>query len=223
MPIDEPMTGANADSARLAGALAGDEDAVADLVDRWTPVIQARVARVLLGRGSVRVRVQVEDLVQDVFLTLFEDDGRVLGTWEPGKGLSLDNFVGLVATRRAVSYLRSGKRTAWREDPTLDDADAGGPVSVAGEPGPEERAASRDTLQRLLDRLRDDLSPQGWQLFDLLYVRQLEVPEVRDATGLTADAVYAWRSRLRRHARQVLASLSESGAPRRISRKEGKP
>lgn len=221
MPTDEPMTAADADSVGLARALAGEPEAVKALVDRWTPILQARVARVLLSRGAARVRVQVEDLVQDVFLTLFEDDGRVLRTWEPGKGLSLDNFVGLVATRRAVSYLRSGKRTAWREDPTLDDE--AGPAPVTHEPGPEERAASRDTLKRLLGRLRDDLSPQGWQLFDLLYVQELEVREVRDETGLTADAVYAWRSRLKRHARRVLESLSESDAPRRISRREGKP
>lgn len=213
------MAEIDVDSKLVQRALAGDEPAVGDLVDRLTPVIQARVARTLLARGLRRARVQVEDLTQDVFLTLFENDGRVLRTWEPGKGLSLDNFVGLVATRRTLSHLRSGRNTAWREDPTLDDEAA--PVPPADEPGPEERATSRDTLRRLLDRLREDLSPQGWQLFRLLYVGERSVEETCRETGLSSDAVYAWRSRLRRHARRVLEGLSEIDDAQRISRGEG--
>lgn len=208
----------------LEDALAGEDRAVRDLVETLTPVIQARVARTLLARGQRRARALLEDLVQEIFLTLLEDDGRVLRSWEPERGMSLENFVGLVATRRTVSYLRSGRRVGWRENPTLDDEDADGPVGpvpVTDDPGPEERVESRDTLRRLLDRMREDLSPQGWQLFDLLYVRERSVERVCAETGLSADAVYAWRSRLRRHARRVLDRMSETAGSPRIQTGEG--
>ena len=86
-----------------------------------TPVIQARVARTLLAHrsrlaGGRDVRQEVEDLSQDVFLALFDRDGHVLRSWEPERGLSLENFVGLVAERQVLSFLRSagaipGRRT----------------------------------------------------------------------------------------------------------------
>ena len=110
-----------------------------------------------------------------------------------------------------VSFLRSGRRNPWKEDlATGEDIEA-----TAGEPGPEEAAASREQLRLLLDQLRQNLSPLGRQVFDLLFVQELSLPEAMAASGLSADAVYAWRSRLRRQARELLAELSRSSAPPR--------
>lgn len=194
--------------ALVAAALAGEEAAIAALVRRLTPVIQARVARVVLagrgGAGPSGARAQVEDLTQEVFLSLFAGRGRVLATWQPERGLSLDNFVGLVARRRALSILRRGREAPWREDPTLGEAietvDDPEPV-----PGPEARTVSRQELGRLLARMREELSPLGWHLFDLLFLREQSVEEAGAATGLSHDALYAWRSRLKRLARRLAA------------------
>lgn len=182
------------------------------LVDRLTPVIQARVARVVLATrlagGSHGARSQVEDLTQEVFLLLFADSGRVLRSWQPERGLSLENFVGLVARRRAISVLRTGRTAPWRADPTLDEE----PEEPAPQAGPEEEAASRQELRLLLRRLREELSPLGWQLFDLLLVKECPVAEVERRTGMSRDALYAWRSRLRRLARRLLRDVrSETG------------
>jgi RNA polymerase sigma-70 factor (ECF subfamily) len=201
-----------ADRAVLRQALAGDEDALRGLVARLTPIVQARVARCLMRSGQPRLRQELEDLAQDVFRVLFEGDGKVLLSWDPGRGLSLDNFVGLVAQRHALSALRSGKRVPWREDPTLTE-DLDGP---SGGPGPEQIVVSQDGLERLLDRLRERLSPLGWLLFDLLYLQELSVEEISATTGHSPDAIYAWRTRLRRLARTLVEELrSETAAPQR--------
>jgi RNA polymerase sigma-70 factor (ECF subfamily) len=206
------------DTKLLEQALAGSQAALSRLVERLTPVIQARVARSLLraGRGAgPRLRQEMKDLVQQVFLALFEERGRILASWDPDRGLSLDNFVGLVAERQVISILRSGKRDPWKEDPTLtEEMDA-----PSAEPDPEEAAASREELERLLEALRRTLSPLGWQLFDLLYLQERSVNEVEEATGLSSDAVYAWRSRLRKTARSLIRDgVSESGPRVRMTR-----
>ncbi len=195
--------GANQDDVRRA--LAGNEAALTRLVKALTPVIQSRVARGLLlrrtGMAAGRdIRQEVEDLTQEIFLLLFADGGKVLRSWQPERGLSLLNFVGLVAERQTASLLRSGKRSPWKEDPMLpEDLDQAAPGS-----GPEEIAASREQLKLLLHRLTEELSPLGRHLFDLLFLRELPFEEVTRQTGMTADAVYAWRSRLRRLARRLL-------------------
>jgi RNA polymerase sigma-70 factor (ECF subfamily) len=204
-------------------ALAGSEPALSRLVAILTPVIQARVARALLARQSGgaagrNVRQEVEDLTQEIFLVLFADDGKVLRSWEPERGLSLANFVGLVAERRTASTLRSGRRSPWQDDPTLpEELD-----TVSLESGPEEITASREQLKVLLHRLTAELSPLGRHLFDLLFFRELPLDEIVAQTGLSADAVYAWRSRLRRLARRLLGETSESGPGRRTNMMGGK-
>lgn len=197
-------------------ALAAQPEAVSRLVDTLTPVVQARVARRLLSHSRAvgrNVRQEVEDMVQEVFLQLFADRGRILRDWRPDRGLSLKNFVGLIAERQTISILRSGKRNPWMEDPTLsEDLDGASTAS-----SPEETTASRETLGTVLGRLRQALSPVGWQLFDLIYLQELSVVEVKRITGLSSDAVYAWRSRLRRLARTLMKDLqSESAAESRI-------
>lgn len=189
----------------LRSALAGDEPALNRLVRALTPVIQSRVARGLLlrrtGMAAGRdVRQEVEDLTQEIFLVLFADDAKVLRSWQRERGMSLLNFVGKVAEWRTASVLRSGKRSPWKEDPTLvEDMDQAAP-----EAGPEKVTASREQLRLLLDRLTEELSPLGRHLFDLLFLRELSLEEVTRQTGMSPDAVYAWRSRLRRLARRLL-------------------
>jgi RNA polymerase sigma-70 factor (ECF subfamily) len=200
------------DTGGLVGdALAGDQHALTRLVAALTPVVQARVARTLLARRAARgggrnLRHEVEDLTQEIFLALFVGGGRVLRSWRAERGLSLESFVGLVSERHVVSFLRSGRRNPWREDLGMVDDLA----AAAGGTGPEETAASREQLGLLLERLQSTLSPLGRQVFQLLFVQELTLPEAMAASGLSADAVYAWRSRLRRTARELLGELSGS-------------
>jgi RNA polymerase sigma factor (sigma-70 family) len=207
----------------VRNALIGDSTALNRLVAVLTPVIQARVARTLLARrfrlaGGRDVRQEVEDLSQEVFLALFSRDAHVLRAWQAERGLSLENFVGLVAERQVLSFLRSGRRNPWKEDPsfTAEELEAESPES-----GPEDAAASRELLALLLDRLREELSPLGRRLFELLFVQERSLNEVRDASGLSADAVYAWRSRLRRLAQKLLIEMSGNTGPARKNWKDG--
>jgi RNA polymerase sigma-70 factor, ECF subfamily len=198
-------------------ALSGDPASLDRLVEVLTPVIQIRVARKLralqyLSAGGRDVRQEVADLCQDVFLALFERDAHVLRAWRPERGLSLESFVGLVAERKVLTFLRSGRSNPWREELTLaeEELEWGAP-----EPGPEKIVADREHLSLLLDRLREELSPQGYWLFELLFVQELSQEEVQAVSGLSADAVYAWRSRLRRRALKLLAEMSGNATPPR--------
>lgn len=190
-------------------ALAGDGAALARLVATLTPIVQARVARSLYrfrqGAAAGRdVHQEMADMTQDVFLSLFAQDARVLRGWDAGRGLSLENYVGLVAERLTISTLRSGRRSPWTEDPTLaEDLD----VEPAPQELPEQAAAARERIGLLRGRLQEELSPQGRWLFDLLFIRELTPPQVSAETGLSADAIYAWRSRLRKLTRRLLDEI----------------
>ncbi len=194
-------------------ALDGDAQAVRLLVRRLTPVVQVRVARALLRRRAGAkgrdVRQEVADLVQDTFVSLFENGGRRLRQWDPARGLSLEGFAGMVAEHVVASTLRSGRRNPWTEDPTDPvDMPLGGPV----QPHPERVVASREQLDALLDALRQRLSPLGFDVFERLYVHEQSVADICRETGLSRDAVYQWRSRLRRLAAKLAAALGGEAA-----------
>jgi len=201
------------DPSRVRRALEGDPHALREFVDALTPVIQARVARGLLRNRAERagrdVQQEVEDLTQDVFAALFAQGGRTLRAWDPARGLSLANFVGLVAERQVASTLRSGRRNPWRDVPgELDEIEA----RTEPVPGAEPQLGSKQALEQLLVRMRESLSPRGLELFERLYVDEESVEDVAASMKMTRDAIYTWRGRvgglLRRFAQEMVA---ESG------------
>lgn len=192
--------------------LAGERAAVATFVDRIGPVVTARVRRALRRRRHAAqgrtLEQEVDDLVQEVFAALFEKGGKALRNWQPERGLGLLGFVGLVAERVVASILRNGKRSPWTESPDEDVGEHTPPGEVAPMlRRPDEQLATRSELSSTLEALYAGLSPLGIRMFELLYVEELDVTEVASRMTLSPDAVYAWRSRLRRAARQARAAV----------------
>ena len=60
----------------------------------------------------------------------------------------------------------------------------------------EQQVLTHEMLDYLLLRLEEELSPLGFQVFELLFVEEREVNEVCQTLNMTPSAVYAWRSRL---------------------------
>jgi RNA polymerase sigma-70 factor (ECF subfamily) len=183
------------------------------------------VARAVVRSGTARrqgrdLRQEVEDLVQEVFVALFADDARALRAWDPTRGMSLVNFVGLVAEHQIASLLRSGRRNPWTEEPTVSDALDRSLGAVDAE---DERVHSRELLVRVLDRLRAELSPRGMVVFQLLIIEDRGADEVAAQVGMTVDAVYAWRSRFGKLVRRLadeMAPASDPGGARRNPERE---
>lgn len=203
---------ASVGAAEVQAALRGDRAAADALVLHLSTPIQRRVAGVLWRRaragGRAVTRQEVVDLTQDVFVLLFERDGHVLRSWSSERGASLGGFVGLVAERYAVSVQRSGRKSAYKEFLTMDDEIFEG---VGSSLDPEKVVGDRQLLGKLLDRLREELSPQGHRLFVALYVEQRSPDDVARDEGLTPNAVYLWRSRLKKRVRSLAEELE--GAP----------
>jgi RNA polymerase sigma-70 factor (ECF subfamily) len=189
-------------------ALGEDPRARRALVDALVPVVQRRVTiEIFRHKGLARgrnLRQDVEDMTQQVFVSLLEGDARALRAWSPGRGLALHDFVELLASREVASILRSGRRNPWKEDTVADDVMS---EYVGVEDGPELLASARNFGEALVDRLQAQLSPKGVELFELLFVQEREVADVAAALAMSMDAVYAWRSRIARAARQIAREL----------------
>lgn len=188
----------------LERTLAGDRAASRALLERLAPIIQARVVRALYRRRGPAARdprQELMDMTQEVFVALLDDDARALRAWRAERGLSLEGFVGLLAERQVASILRTGRRSPWREEPT----DEAALDRAAGPSEPEAAGASRDLLARVLERLREDLTPRMLALFYALWVDETPVDTICEEMGMNRDAVYAARSRIGKRARAIAA------------------
>lgn len=206
--------GPEGDRRLVDAALAGDAGALQRLANLLTPVIQVRVGYALLRRRALYrgdPRARLEDLVQDTFVELFREGGRVLRAWDGSRGMSLTSFVGLVAEQRAYAFLRNRKASAKLEDLESGEDDEVGARIDARSWDPESRAATREQLRMLLDHLRAELSPAGRVLFERLLVNEEPIAKVADELKMSVSAVQAWSSRLRRRAAALAEELQNDG------------
>lgn len=204
------------DSALLSRALAGERDSTAVLVRRLRPPIQAELAHLLLrvapaqGRSA---RQELEDLVQDVFTALFDRSAKLLQSWDPSRGRSLESYVRLVARSRALDVLRSRRRSPWQAEP-MDHAQ----IDELAEPAAAvqtDRTAAREKLVALQQALPALLSTRDFTLFLALFVEERQPADVALDVGMTAGAVYQWSSRFRRQVMpRLLRLIDDDGAER---------
>jgi RNA polymerase sigma-70 factor, ECF subfamily len=176
--------GSCADAALVSQLRAGDETAMAQLVDEWSPIM-LRVARSFVDSPQ-----SAEDVVQDTWLGMLSGLARFEGR------SSLRTWAFSILFNRARTYgAREARTLTWssldsREGPSAEDrfADPGGEdplpwtsidVPSRWDTGPESVALSREVLHQL-DHALSGLPP-----------RQRKVVSMRDVCGMTADEVCA--------------------------------
>ncbi|AUX39836.1 uncharacterized protein SOCE26_012310 [Sorangium cellulosum] len=187
----------------LTSALSGEVQSLRTMITALTPVIHARVGRAL-HRRSPRFAAPADrkdDLVQDVFVELFRDGSRALRAWDPTRGLSLANWVGLIADQRVAAAFRCRRRNLDTAALPLDDAPDEGARSGDD---PEAAVLARDQLERHLGLLRAELSPLGLSLLEALVLEEEPIASVCARTGMSTSAVQAWSSRLRRRLAELV-------------------
>ncbi len=189
-------------------ALAGVIAAQRHLIESLTPEIHFSVAKMLRrwrhGSASGRdLRQEIEDMVQEVFLELLEDDAKTLRRWDSER-LPLAGYVSYIARIRTAEVLRS-RRSPWREEPKEgSELDREAPRR-----SPESEASSREELREIYLCLARRFTAEDAQLFELLLVREISPQEAAEKTGKSVDAVYQWRSRLYKRARKCRDQVSK--------------
>jgi len=141
----------------VRAVLQGDREGFAQLYDLYAPLVHG----ILLARVP---RVEVDDLVQDIFLHAFKKlhtlrDGSAFGPW-----------IAMIARNRAVDFHRRSKETVEIND------------ELRGSSTHDSRAAEiLELIRSLPDAYRETLV--------LRLVEGMTGPEIAARTGLTAASV----------------------------------
>lgn len=192
----------------LARALGGGEPGVEVLARGLLTMLPALAARELLpwsGHYRRSPRALAEDVVQDVMLKLFADDGRVLRAWNPERGLGLRGFLRRVVRFHVLQLFRSSAKNPWR-DGAADELDEPS-VSAGAEP---DALLHQLWLWEVRDLLLAEENERGRALYIALFVEHRSAQEVGDQHEMSQDAVYQWRTRFKRRARRLLSKEGEN-------------
>jgi RNA polymerase sigma factor (sigma-70 family) len=171
-----------------------------------------------------------EEIVQEVMLTVFKH--RDVFHYDPQRGRFRDWLRTVV--RHAVAEHR--RSPAQRVRARGGDSEDGFP-EPPDEQTPDrawEAAFEQALLAALLEVVRREVTPETYQAFELITLKEVSGRQVAKLTGLSRNAVYLARRRvlqrlrelgasyrdqgqLDRHVRQALASLPEAAVERSLT------
>lgn len=166
----------NDDGILVRRCLAGDEDALRELVQRFQGAVFGLCCRML------RHRQDAEDVAQEVFLRAF----RGLAQWNPDR--PLQPWLMTIAANRCRTALR--RRAAHAAAP-FDERDAGTAFPRRADPPAGELA---EELEQALGRLREEYR----QCFILFHQGELSCARIGRIMGHPAGTIKSWLFRARR-------------------------
>lgn len=163
-----------------------DERALAELYDRYAPLLYSLAAR-MVGEGET-----AEEVLQDVFLSVW----RSAGSWDASRS-SLRAWLVAITRHRAIDALRRRERPAV---PLAADL-------PSGAVGPDEAALSAVLSQEVRAALAE-LPPEFRQVLDTVYFAGLTHREAAEWLGISQGTV---KSRLRLALERLGRRLSARG------------
>lgn len=183
----------------LQAAIRGDRRAVRAFIHEYGPVLRGVIRRMVFGNW----REREDDLLQDLLLGLFRDEGRVLRMWDPQRGKTLKSFLAQFAQQRTLDWLRRQRRQS-REVPTEDPSTAEGAIH----PEPALPVEAPEWVQTLLERFQAECSPAEHRLVEMSYLQDISVREIAAELGLSEEAVYQRRHRIKQRLLKMKLELS---------------
>jgi RNA polymerase sigma-70 factor, ECF subfamily len=176
----------------------GDSAAIADLYERYSPVVYRFLRRRIDGSDQV-----VEDLTADVFVKVFQKLDRYVE-----RGLPFTAWLYRIAHNCLVDYLR----TLPRQSATSLDAVAEMPEHHAGrEFG---RVLDRAMLEPALAKLTDEQR----EAIELRFFEGLPVADAAERMGRSEEAVKKLQARALANLRRYLTpAMAPAAAARRVT------
>ncbi len=181
------------DEQLMAGLKAQNQEALATLYRRHTPLLRTIMGRVL---GN---ETDVDDLLQEVFVELWNRAER----YDEAKGKALGWIVTL-ARRRAIDRVRK-KQAYARAAERLREQSAGGAEPM--HPAADEEVASSDVAQ-LFQRVIATLPSAQRQALHLAYYAGLSQRDIAHRTGIPLGTI---KTRLELALRKVRGGLLAFG------------
>jgi RNA polymerase sigma factor (sigma-70 family) len=183
-------------------------------VRHYSGVLRRSITYALFGDGGMQSRLanwqDVEEVLQNTWVALLQNDARALRTFDPTLGSGLHGYLGMLARREAHNFAmrRTRLKRGGLNGEVLTPPESGTMLTApALEVGPERLVGGERQRDRVLGALKSRLSPRGWLYFTLLYEQELKPTEVARLLQVKLNLVHKWQERIRRCLKEILVAL----------------
>jgi len=179
----------------LKSCLEGKKDGWDAFVVRYSNLIYHSLYQTFKAKNFFFQSQIIDDLYQDVFLSLIKDDYKKLRQFKGKNGCTLSSWLRMIASQTAIDFMRKQKQTVLLEDTPSEGKSLIDTLSNNSDL-PSESYEKAERYQ-LLRKLIEELTPKDRLLFELYYHQELPDEEVAQIMNLSIDAIYMRKNRFK--------------------------
>ncbi len=170
-----------------------------EFVKRYERLIASCVLKVLRRYGAVFSTEDLDDLVNDVWVTLLRDDMKKLRQYDAQRGFRIASFIGLVATNTTIDHLRGREIDATPIDQVREDA-------FAGEVEPRDTVEDREQAE-LARAALEQLSGDERAFVVEVFHAERSPEELARTLGVTTNTIYSRKFKIRAKLQRIVTEL----------------
>jgi RNA polymerase sigma factor (sigma-70 family) len=181
------------EKALIDGCLQSEKTAWDSFVRQYSNLVYYTIKKTLVRYHTDSPADLVEELYQEVFVSLLRNDRKKLRQFRGAHGCSLASWLRIVTTRLTIDFVR--------KQPSLSGEVAN--AIARDSPDPAVPLINKEQ-ERLLNQAIQSLPARDRILLDLCYRQGLASDEVAQLLKTSVNAVYAQKSRVLEKIREVL-------------------
>lgn len=190
------------ESQMIAQCLSGSSRAWRSFIDQFSGVVYYSVKKVLTDHCGYCSKEELEDLHNDVFVSIMENRGKKLGLYRGKNGCSLTTWIRIISVRLAIDHLRKKKPMVSISERTYEQE-------------AEKRAVDHDPVvfieddqkKKLLQKIIEDLPPRDRLFMKLFYFENVPPEEIARIFNSSVNAIYSRASYIKNKIKEKLKKI----------------
>lgn len=177
----------------LAGCIRGDRLAWELFVKQYSNLVYHTIRKALSLHHGKYHEETIEDLYQEFFISILQNDCRKLAQFRGNNGCTLASWVGIIASRLTIDFLRRQK--------TIKTYTPEPPPSYAS---PSDDASIEHLQEASLVAALEALTAREQLIIQLHFQQGLDAEETSSLLRISLGAFYTQKSRLLDKLRKVI-------------------
>lgn len=183
----------------MKACFSGDRSAWERFVEEYSKLIYFSIHQTFKMRGLTASQDEIDELFNEIFLSLFDNDFAKLKSFKWKNDCSLATWLRVIASRKTIDYLKSKYRMSRALD--INSPEVSEELAVEGE---IEQSVLDGEREEILQRAISQLSPEEINFINLCFIKEIEPEKIAQMLGITVSSVYSRKNRIREKIRRIV-------------------
>lgn len=178
----------------LKECIKGDKKVWDLFVDRYTKLIYNTILKTLQMYRSEFLYHDLEDIHNNIFLSLIEDDYKKLRQYKGLNGCTVSSWIMVIATNTTLNFIKRNKTSISLDDPLDEDRSLRDTI-----PDPQPSVIKQlEELEQseMLKEIMDGLGSDDKLFLKYYYEEELSPEEIAGIMNLSVSAIYSKKNRI---------------------------